>query len=300
MRVVHVGSVVVDLVADVPALAPPGGGVLATALRPTPGGGFNVLAAVARQGVDAVYAGPHGTGPFGDLVRAALAAEGVTVLGAPRAVDTGLVVTLVDATGERTFVTSPDAAVGVTADDLARVLPAPGDIVSVSGYGLLHPASRDALVAWVAALPPEVVVAIPTRWPRRPRPGRWTRCWRGPTGAAQRGGGGRDPRRDRAARAGRRRARRPDGPRRRAARRRGGLRRRRPGCGAGDRPRLPGRAGRHHRRGRHPHRRVPHRVPARRRPADGGTHGQRGRGPVGDAPRTGDVPDRGRGAVVPG
>ena len=159
MRVVHVGSVVVDLVADVPALPPRGGDVLATALRPTPGGGFNVLAAVARQGLDAVYAGPHGTGPFGDLVRAALAAEGVIVLGAPRAGDTGLVVTLVDATGERTFVTSPDAAVGVTADDLARVLPAPGDVVSVSGYGLLHPATRDALVAWSATLPPEVVVA---------------------------------------------------------------------------------------------------------------------------------------------
>ncbi|QJY47626.1 sugar kinase [Pseudonocardia broussonetiae] len=159
MRVVHVGSVVVDLVADVPALPPPGGDVLATALRPTPGGGFNLLAAVARQGVEAVYAGPHGTGPFGDLVRAALAAEGVTVVGVPRAVDTGLVVTLVDATGERTFVTSPEAAVGVTADDLARVLPAPGDVVSVSGYGLLHPASRDALVAWVTALPPDVVVA---------------------------------------------------------------------------------------------------------------------------------------------
>jgi len=160
VRFLHVGSVVVDLVADVDALPAPGGDVLASALRATPGGGFNVLAAVARHGMAAAYVGPHGTGPFGDLVRAALAAEGVAVLSAPRALDTGVVVTIVDGAGERTFVTSPDAVVGATAADLGFAGPGPGDVVSVSGYGLLHPATRDALVPWVLALPPDVIVAV--------------------------------------------------------------------------------------------------------------------------------------------
>lgn len=160
MRFVHVGTVVVDLVAAVPALPGRGGDVVASSLAPSPGGGFNVLAAVARRGARAAYAGPHGSGPFGDLVRAALAGLGVALLAAPRAADTGLVVTLVDVGGERTFVTSPDALVGPTADDLARARPAPGDTVSVSGYGLLHPLSRDALVPWVRALPAGVTVLL--------------------------------------------------------------------------------------------------------------------------------------------
>ncbi len=160
MTFVHLGSVVVDLVATVPALPVRGGDVAASSLAPTPGGGFNVLAAVARQGLPAAYAGPHGTGPFGELVRAALARLGVAVLAEPRAVDTGLVVTLVDDGGERTFVTSPDAVVGPTAADLARVDAVPGDFVSVSGYGLLHPPSRDVLVPWVLALPDGVTVVL--------------------------------------------------------------------------------------------------------------------------------------------
>ncbi|MCX6462390.1 MAG: PfkB family carbohydrate kinase [Pseudonocardiales bacterium] len=160
MRIVHVGTVVVDLVAAVPALPGRGGDVVASSLAPSPGGGFNVLAAVARRGARVAYAGPHGSGPFGDLVRAALAGLGVAVLAAPRAADTGLVVTLVDGGGERTFVTSPDALVGPTADDLARARPVPGDTVSVSGYGLLHPPSRDALVPWVRALPAGVTVLL--------------------------------------------------------------------------------------------------------------------------------------------
>lgn len=94
-RLIHVGTVVVDLVAAVPALPVRGGDVLAEHMGATPGGGFNVMVAAARLGLPVTYAGPHGTGPFGDLARAALAAAGITVLQRARAVDTGLVITLV-------------------------------------------------------------------------------------------------------------------------------------------------------------------------------------------------------------
>ena len=64
------------------------------------------MAAAARQGLPVLYAGGHGTGPWGDLVRAALAAEGIGLLRPPDPDrDTGFDVALVEPDAERTFVT---------------------------------------------------------------------------------------------------------------------------------------------------------------------------------------------------
>lgn len=155
------GSIVVDLTVDVPGLPERGGDRLATATRTTPGGGFNLAAAVARQGVACRYAGPHGTGPYGDLVRAALAAEGVEVRTPPRAgADTGFCITLVEPDGERTFVTMPGVEARPDPAELATCRPGPDDLVSVSGYDLAHPASRAVLAGWAAALPPGPLLAL--------------------------------------------------------------------------------------------------------------------------------------------
>jgi sugar/nucleoside kinase (ribokinase family) len=152
-RLLHLGSVVVDVVLTVPALPEPGGDVLATSTQTTTGGGFNVMAAARRQGLPVAYGGAVGSGPFAELARAACAREGIEVLQPARAgVDTGFVVSVVDATGERTFLTSPGAEATLTAADLAGVRPRPGDAVYVSGYGLAHPAGRDALSGWLARL----------------------------------------------------------------------------------------------------------------------------------------------------
>jgi sugar/nucleoside kinase (ribokinase family) len=159
-RLVHVGNVVVDLVATVPALPARGSDVLAHDVVTTAGGGFNVLAAAARQGLPAVYAGPVGTGPFASIATAALRAEGIEVVQPPRPADTGVVITVVDGDGERTFVTSPASIVGATAEELAAVAPGPGDAITVSGYELLHGPSRDALLPWLAAVPPGVTVVF--------------------------------------------------------------------------------------------------------------------------------------------
>lgn len=143
-RLVHTGQVVIDLVMRVPALPPPGGDVLASSQQLQVGGGFNVLAAAARAGADVVYAGGHGTGRFGDLARAALAAEGIAVALPPEPdADTGIVVAMVDGTGERTFVT------GSGAESATRgALPStePADVIYVSGYSLLVPAKAAALL----------------------------------------------------------------------------------------------------------------------------------------------------------
>ena len=105
-RLVFAGEAIVDVVMRVPALPQRGGDALATSAEITAGGGFNVMAAAARQGLPVLYAGGHGTGPWGDLVRAALAAEGIDRLRPPDPDrDTGFDVALVEPDAERTFVT---------------------------------------------------------------------------------------------------------------------------------------------------------------------------------------------------
>jgi sugar/nucleoside kinase (ribokinase family) len=152
-RLLHLGNVVVDVVLTVPALPEPGGDVLATSTQTTAGGGFNVMAAARRQGLPVAYCGAIGSGPFAGLARAACAREGIEVLQPAKAgADTGFVISVVDATGERTFLTSPGAEATLTVADLDVVRPGPRDAVYVSGYGLAHPANRTALSGWLARL----------------------------------------------------------------------------------------------------------------------------------------------------
>src|SRR5580700_11404098 len=82
-RLVFAGEAIVDLVMRVPALPERGGDMLAGSSSVQVGGGFNIMAAAARQGLPVVYAGGHGTGPWGDKVRTALGAEGIALLRAP-------------------------------------------------------------------------------------------------------------------------------------------------------------------------------------------------------------------------
>ncbi len=160
-RLVFAGEAIVDLLMWVPALPERGGDMLAGSSAIQVGGGFNIMAAAARQGLRVVYAGGHGTGPWGDLVRDALDAEGIAVLRpADPDADTGFDVALVEAGGERTFVTSLGAETlrGPGSWDMVRVRG--GDAVYVSGYGLVPPGSGPLLGAWAAALPPGVLLFL--------------------------------------------------------------------------------------------------------------------------------------------
>ncbi len=158
-RLVFAGEAIVDVLMRVPALPERGGDTLSESAAVEVGGGFNIMAAAVRQGLPVVYAGGHGTGPWGDKVRAALAAENIGLLRAPDPDrDTGFDVALVEADGERTFIThlGAESLRDPGAWDLVRVRP--GDAVYVSGYGLVPPASGAILGAWAARLPPEVVL----------------------------------------------------------------------------------------------------------------------------------------------
>jgi sugar/nucleoside kinase (ribokinase family) len=160
-RLLHLGNVVVDVVLEVPALPEPGGDVLATRSQTAAGGGFNVMAAAARLGLAVAYGGVIGSGPFAALARAACAAEGIEVLQPARpGLDTGFVVSIVDATGERTFLTSRGAEATLTAAGLGLVHPDPGDAVYLSGYGLAHPGNAAALLGWLGRLGEDHLVAF--------------------------------------------------------------------------------------------------------------------------------------------
>jgi sugar/nucleoside kinase (ribokinase family) len=160
-RLLHLGNVVVDVVLEVPALPEPGGDVLATGSQTAAGGGFNVMAAAARLGLAVAYGGVIGSGPFAALARAACVAEGIEVLQpAKPGRDTGFVVSVVDGTGERTFLTSRGAEATLTTADLDPVRAAPGDAVYLSGYGLAHASNAAALLGWLGRLGEEHLVVF--------------------------------------------------------------------------------------------------------------------------------------------
>ncbi|PYY36405.1 PfkB family carbohydrate kinase [Curtobacterium sp. MCBD17_030] len=160
-RLVSVGNVIVDIVMRIGELPEPGGDVIADGSEITAGGGLNTMVAARRDGMDVVFAGQYGTGPFGDVVRRALTDSGVTVVqpGLPD-VDSGYCVALVDATTERTFVTSVGAEGQLTRADLDRVALRADDVVFVSGYGLAHAVNGAAITGWLGTVPSSVRVVF--------------------------------------------------------------------------------------------------------------------------------------------
>ena len=160
-RLLFAGEAIVDLLMRVCALPERGGDMLAESSSIEVGGGFNIMAAAVRQGLPVLYAGGHGTGPWGDKVRAALAAEDISLLRpADPDADTGFDVALVETDGERTFVTQLGAESLREPGAWDLVQARPGDAVYVSGYGLVPPASGPILGAWAAGLPPEIMLFV--------------------------------------------------------------------------------------------------------------------------------------------
>ncbi len=99
-RFVTTGNALVDVVAAVPRLPERGDDVLAAGGGlEVGGGGFRALAAAREAGADVVFAGRVGTGPLGDLVRAALEGLGAPApLPAVQGRDTGFALTALERT----------------------------------------------------------------------------------------------------------------------------------------------------------------------------------------------------------
>ncbi|MQB14514.1 sugar kinase [Pseudomonas lactis] len=160
-RLLHSGQVIVDLVMGLDTLPASGGDVLANSASFQVGGGFNVMAAARRNGLPVVYLGRHGEGRFGELARAAMQGEGIEMaLAASAGKDTGLCVSLTEASTERTFISHLGAEGELSADDLAQIVPRVDDYVYVSGYSLLLEGKAQPLLDWLQALPREIVVVF--------------------------------------------------------------------------------------------------------------------------------------------
>ncbi|MGC8463259.1 MAG: PfkB family carbohydrate kinase [Acidimicrobiales bacterium] len=171
-RLVVAGSVLVDLLVRVDALPARGSDTVAHGHHASSGGGYNVLSTAARLGLPVAYLGKIGGGPLGRQVSFDLERAGAEVLLGPcpdpdvgtgslaGMVDTGFVVGIVDADGERTFVTCPGVEAELDACDLADVVLQPSDIVYVSGYDLVYPTAGPALGAFLRDLAGDQLVAV--------------------------------------------------------------------------------------------------------------------------------------------
>ena len=159
-RIIHTGQALVDYVLAVPQLPVRGGNVFASAGRRSAGGAVNILVAAARNGAAALHAGAHGTGENGDLIRAALEREGVTVCNPPELdVDSGICICLLER-DERTFVTTRGAERRISTASLQRSAPASGDIVCVDGYTLVAGETLEPMLSWLEGLPAGVDVVL--------------------------------------------------------------------------------------------------------------------------------------------
>jgi sugar/nucleoside kinase (ribokinase family) len=159
-RLLSVGSIIADVRMEVPYLPERGGDVLGSAASINAGGGFNILAAAARNGLPSVFAGRHGCGPFGSIIREELAREGIgTLLPLTNEGDSGFCIVLVEPDGERTFVTSP----GVESRgerSLADIRVEASDAVFVSGYDLGYPELGPAIARWLADIPSSILLVV--------------------------------------------------------------------------------------------------------------------------------------------
>ena len=144
-RVIHTGQVVIALTLRVEAIPEPGGDVFADESSMAVGGGFNVLAAARRLGVETLYAGPLGEGPFAEAAREALETIGVDHVGPVAPGDQGYCVAMTDARAERTFISTCGAETRGPADAFDHLEVSDDDIVYLSGYSLADDASRTAL-----------------------------------------------------------------------------------------------------------------------------------------------------------
>src|SRR5487761_2559603 len=160
-RLFVLDTVMVDVTLRVPQLPARGGDVRASEQLLTTGGGFNVLTAAGRHHLDVVYVGQLGIGPMSAVPRADLVAAGIaTPVAADPTHDLGFCLVLVDAAGERTFVTSTGAELLVTRADLDAVAIDEGDLVFLSGYDFVYPEIGPTVAGWLATLPTGVIVAF--------------------------------------------------------------------------------------------------------------------------------------------
>ena len=158
-RLFDLDTVMLDVVAMIDTLPTRGNEAEVLQRLVTPGGGFNVMSAARRQGMEVTYAGQLGNGPFAEIAKKALLAEGIQIsVPTNNSQDLGLCFVLVEKGGERTFVTSPGAEGALTLKDLSVIDVKPEDYVFVSGYNFVYPEICATSATWLQGISKDAVV----------------------------------------------------------------------------------------------------------------------------------------------
>ncbi len=150
-RALVVGDVMTDIVVVPEGPLARGTDVRAT-IRNMPGGsGANQAVWLASCGAEVIFAGRVGEGDATAL-HAHFASRGVqAVLASDPELPTGTLICLVEADGERSFLTDRGANAALGALDLPHSLLEGVDLLHVSGYALFDPEPRAAVLALIAA-----------------------------------------------------------------------------------------------------------------------------------------------------
>ncbi|WP_170560018.1 PfkB family carbohydrate kinase [Ruegeria atlantica] len=149
-RLLQMSGVVADLLYEVERVPLAGEEAIVRGFSIKPGGGFNAMVAAKRAGMMVCYGGTIGSGPFAQLVREGLNAEGIPFSRSQDLTrDQGCCSVLIDAEGERTFVASDGAEGHVSAEDLDQIAFAEFGWTLLSGYALHYKGSRDTLRHWL-------------------------------------------------------------------------------------------------------------------------------------------------------
>ncbi|WP_168583095.1 PfkB family carbohydrate kinase [Gephyromycinifex aptenodytis] len=160
-RLIHTGSVIVDVVMTIDRLPDPGGDTVASSSELVAGGALNTMVAARRDGLDVLYAGLTGTGTFASIIQAALGANRLDSLLPPVPdLDSGYCVALVQGDGERTFITHLGAEGQFGYEHLAAIPLTAGDLVFVSGYSLATKSNAEGLARWLGDIPEDNIVLV--------------------------------------------------------------------------------------------------------------------------------------------
>jgi sugar/nucleoside kinase (ribokinase family) len=150
-RVLVVGDVINDILAEVPGPLVPGDDNPA-AIRVRPGGSAaNQAAWLGGLGVDVLFAGRAGAADAG-FHRQELARFGVEPhVAADETVATGSIVVLIEPDGERTMITSRGANVNLRPADVPTALLDRADLLHLTGYTFFAPGPRAVALSLITA-----------------------------------------------------------------------------------------------------------------------------------------------------
>src|SRR5438128_3552398 len=137
VRICALGDLLLDVIVRVAEPIVPGADAVATTRTGAGGQAANVAAWAVALGAEARFVGKRGADSAGELVTAELEGRGVEVRGPVAGGSNGVVVSLVDAAGERTMLSDRGVAPKLEPSELEPSWFADCDWLHLTGYSLL-------------------------------------------------------------------------------------------------------------------------------------------------------------------